>query len=107
MRRVGEVERFHPELHSYALREGELAEQAEVPICQARPAQKVAAGVPETCLVDISERGRVIIRSSPPKAAQFYHLRFYLIRILRASRQVQRRVFCVHTKWRPANKADC
>src|SRR5881396_3092256 len=53
VRCVGEIERFHPELHFHAFGERELAEQAEVPISETRPTQHVAASIPEAGLGDI------------------------------------------------------
>src|SRR5262249_8172754 len=88
MGRVREVEGLRAKLQLHGLGQRELARQAEVPVEQTRRAQNVKAGVAEARRGDVGERGRIVVRRSPPYPAELVH-RFHLVRRLDTSWQVQ------------------
>src|SRR5207249_8241807 len=106
VRCVGEVEGFHSKLQFPSLGKGELAEQAEVPVEETRPAQTVESYIPEARLGDFREGCRIIIGIPTPHPSEFFYRRFYLIGGLVASRHIQGGVFGGDGEGRAAQDTD-
>src|SRR6266516_7902453 len=93
MRRVGEVERLGQQLYAEPLRDLEFAEDTEIKVAVARPAQRVVPDGTETVFVrwDGREREWVKPRLPRPDASRVLHLGLDLVRPLRVSRRIERR----------------
>src|SRR5258708_30551895 len=91
MRCIAEVERFGGELELEALSQAELAMQTEIPVDQARPAQRSIARVSEARLSDRRESERIEIRRVASHVAEDRHRRLHLIGTLSGVGQIQRR----------------
>ena len=90
MRRVAQVERLRPELHTELLREFEGAEQAEVHIHHTGSAHGVPAHVAEPDLRDPRKGAGVEPGAGITDFAQLGDLRLDLVRSLQVTRHVQR-----------------
>src|SRR5262249_53496278 len=106
VRRVGEVERLGPELDAVPLFESEFAEEAEVPLADARPSHDIPACCAEASLGYRLESQRIEVRLSFPMPAEYFHFRFHEIGSLRTTRRVQRRTRRSHVERSAAVDAD-
>src|SRR5262249_43440992 len=90
VRRVAEVEGFGSELKLPSLRQRELPEQTEVPVGDARAAQRVQAGRTEARLRHLVESERIEVGLAAADAAQLLHGGLHLIGGLGGTRKRRR-----------------